>query len=186
MEPPVRVGWCILAIMVAAVVLGFAGVFAGRGISRATVAARFDKDLPAYAALLPALPPNSGGQSPQNLPSRVTGKVKGKIVVVNVNEREIDDLYFALPDDLRASKPEEVATVVLVTWEERSTEWPLSRYGDRFIMIGHVKVFDWKRKSEIASSTILGDVPDRGRWKPRTGPKPEAQVLTFLTGLPRE
>jgi hypothetical protein len=97
-----------------------------------------------------------------------------------------------LPGDLWATKPEEVGTVVVLTWEERKTSTePLSLtlYSNRYIMIGHVKVFDWERKSEIASSTFLGDVPDFDPFnegKPATGPKPDAQVLKLLTDLPRE
>jgi hypothetical protein len=176
----------------AILVLGLVGYAAVRPIIRAHVAAGFEKDLPAYVALLPVLPPNGGAQPRQLPPGRSTGKVKGKMVVVNVNERTIDDLHFALPDSLCASKPEEVATVVLLTWGKSPTSqdpFSLPLYGNRYIMIGQVKVFDWQRKSEIASVTFLGDVPDLDPYsegKPTTGPKPDARVLSFLTGLPRE
>jgi hypothetical protein len=151
---------------------------------------RFEKELPSYIALIPVLPPEHSVpttvyQFPfheHNLPqpASVTGKVKGKMVVVNVNERTMDDLHFALPDDLSASKSEEVATVVLLTWEKSET----SPSGLRYIMTCRVRVFDWKSKSEIASRTVFGDPPDHLR--PGTGPQPDAQVLRFLTDLPRQ
>jgi hypothetical protein len=180
---------CILGVVCVAVLVGCGGFFGVRSIIRAHVAARLEKDLQAYIALLPASPPKGVEQPLQLQPSPVTGKVKGKMVVVNVNERKFDDLHFALPDDLRASKPEDVATVVLLTWEKRPTSTEpssLPSYRGRYIMIGQVKVFDWERKSEIASRTFLGDVPDFSGKEPATGPKPEAQVLKFLTDLPRE
>ena len=115
-------------------------------------------------------------------------KVKGKMVVVNVDEARIDALHFALPGDLWASKPEEVGTVVLLVWEKRaSSNQPfLTSYSSRSIMIGHLKVFDWESKSEIASRTFYGDPPPLPEWQGGTGPKPDSQVLSFLTGLQRE
>src|SRR5262249_37675101 len=111
---------------------------------------------------------------------------------VNVNEGKIDDLHFALPGNLWASKPEEVGTVVLLKWETRRTTTDpdsIPLYRNRSIMIGQVNVFDWDSKSEIVSGTLLGDTPDLDRsdeGRGATGPKPDAQVLKFLTGLPRE
>jgi hypothetical protein len=43
------------------------------------------------------------------------------MVVVNGDERKIDDLHFALPDALRASKPADVAAVVLLRCETSPT-----------------------------------------------------------------
>jgi hypothetical protein len=100
------------------------GYLAGRSIIRANAAARFEKDLQVYAALAPA-PPPEGVEQRRPPPARgITGKVRGKMVVINVNERKVDDLYFALPDDLRASNPAEVATVVLLTADFREAQWP--------------------------------------------------------------
>jgi hypothetical protein len=114
------------------------------------------------------------------------------MVVVNVDERRIDDLHFVLPDDLRASKPEEVATVVLLTWGKIQTsgDGPISSISSvEFQMTYQVRVFDWASKSEIASHTFPGGFPKsnlRSVEESVTGPKPDdAQMLTFLTGLPR-
>jgi hypothetical protein len=180
---------CILATICVAGLLGFFGVLAGYWVIRAHVTARLEKDLPVYIALMPALPPEGGvEQVPRPQPGGIAGKVRGKMVVVNVNERRIDALHFALPRDLWASKPEEVATVVLLTWEQRRTSnepFSLPLYGNRYIMVGQVKVFDWESKSEITSRTFLGDLPAFSEGQPATGPKPDDQVLSFLTGLRR-
>ena len=180
---------CILATICVAGLLGFFGVLAGYWVIRAHVTARLEKDLPVYIALMPALPPEGGvEQVPRPQPGGIAGKVRGKMVVVNVNERRIDALHFALPRDLWASKPEEVATVVLLTWEQRRTSnepFSLPLYDNRYITVGQVRVFDWESKSEIASRTFFGDLPPFSDGQPATGPRPDDQVLNFLTSLRR-
>jgi hypothetical protein len=152
-------------------------------INRLQTPGRFEKELPAYFDLIPALPPP--GAEPQRPPG-VPRKAKGRMVVVNVDEAKIDDLHFALPGDLWASKPEEVGTVVLLTWKKSPTSNQpfLPLYMGRNIIIAEVKVFDWESKSEIASSTFLGDPPPIGE-QGATGPKPDAHVVTFLKDLSR-
>jgi hypothetical protein len=185
-EGPVVWIACAFAILLGVGLLGLVGYVAVRAITRASVPGRFDNDLPAYLALMPKLPPEGGVEQPRR-PGANAGKVRAKMVVVNVTERRIDDLHLALPDDLGASRPEEVATVVLLTWEKRPTSTEpasVNLYGNRFMMIAQVKVFDWERKAEIASGTFFGDLPDFGQAA--TGPKPDARVLKYLTDLPRE
>jgi hypothetical protein len=190
-------GWlfgCILAIICVVGVLGLVGFFEGRSIIRSHVTARFEKDLEAYVALAPAVPPE-GLQWPRLPEIRgITGTIKGKMVVVNAGERSIDVLYFDLPDDLRATKPEKVATVVLLIWGKIKTsgDGPISSslFSVEYQQICLVKVFDWESKSEIASRTFVGRFPSsnlRSVEASVTGPKPDAaEILTFLTGLPRE
>jgi hypothetical protein len=156
-------------------------------ITRAIVLARFEKDLLAYLAQVPKSSQEGAvGQPLLPQPNGTPVRVKGKMVVVDVKEKKIDDVHFSLPGDLRASKPEEVGTVVLLTWEKRKTSFSDTNFDPgRYLIVGQVSVFDWERKSEIASCTFFGDPPSRVSG-PGTGPKPDAQVLKFLTGLPRE
>src|SRR4051812_8575746 len=42
--------------------------------------------------------------------------VTGKVVVVDQANARMDNLFFELPDGLRATRPEEVGTVVRVHW----------------------------------------------------------------------
>jgi hypothetical protein len=184
---------CIFAILCVAGLLSCGGFLAVHWISRAIVAARFEKDLQAYAALIPVLPPGGVEQPRVAQPGAITGKVKGKMVVVNVTERRIDDLHFALSDDLRASRPEEVTTVVLVTWGKVkiSGDGPISSISSvEYQQTCQVKVFDWESKSAIASHTFFGGFPQgslRSMEESVTGPKPDdRQMLTFLAGLPRQ
>jgi hypothetical protein len=191
-EPPGRLKRCIVRIILAAVVLGLAGLLAGRWIIRSTVAARFEKDVQSYAALAPESPPQGVPQPRPPQPGGVTGRVKGKMVVVNVHEGKIDDLHFSLPDDLRAANPEGVGTVVLLTWGKIkiSGEGPISSMrGVEYQQFCQLKVFDWESKSEVASRVFLGGFPESNllRLGPVTGPKPDAaQMLSFLAGLPRQ
>ncbi len=173
--------------------LSCGGFFGVRSAIRAHVAARFEKDLQAYVALSTALSREGVEQPRLPQPGGGTGKVKGKMVVVDVNERKIDDLHFALPDDLRASGSEEVATVVLLKWEKIKVSGggPISAdFSVEYQMTCQVRVFDWESKSEIASRTFFGDSPSGGFSSDQpsvTGPKPdEAEVLKFLTSLSRQ
>lgn len=189
-------GWlfgCILAIICVVGMLSVVGFFAGRSIIRSHVPARFEKDLEAYVALAPAVPPEGLQRLFRAQVRGITGRIKGKMVVVNSSERNIDGLYFDLPDDLRATKPEEVATVVLLIWGKIkiSGEGRMSSlFSDEYQQICLVKVFDWESKSEIATRTIFGGFPSsnlQSKEASVTGPKPNAaEILTFLTGLPRE
>ncbi len=186
--------WCIFGVICVAGLVGCGGFFGVRSAIRSHVAARFEKNLLAYIALLSAAPPKCVEQPRLPQPGGDTGKIKGKMVVINGGERKIDDLYFALPDDLRASGPAEVATVVLLTWEKRqiSGNGPISAdFSVEYQMSCQVRVFDWENKSEFASHTFFGDCPSGGGFRSDTpsvtGPKPdEAEMLTFLTRLPRQ
>jgi hypothetical protein len=183
----------VCAIVCVVVLAACGGFFGVRAIIRATVAARFGQDLPGYLALMPELPEKGRGQ-PLPFPSiQTTGKVRGRMVVVNADERRIGDLYFDLPDDLRASKPEEVGAVVLLTWGKIRTSGngPMSSFMSvEYQRVCQVNVFDWKSKSEIACGTVFGRFPSSNlssNEESVTGPKPDdADVLKLLTGLPRE
>ena len=41
-----------------------------------------------------------------------------KMVVVDVQDKDVDDLHFNLPDDLRAATPDEVNTVIQLRWNQ--------------------------------------------------------------------
>jgi hypothetical protein len=166
------------------------GFLAAYWIDRAQMPARFEKEIPAYIALIPATRQNGVDQPRPSQPASASSKAKGKMVVINVDEAKIDALQFSLPGELCAWKPVEVGTVVLLAWEKKSTSSdPLfgpALYPNRFMYIAHVKVFDWESKSEIASSTFFGDLPGFLKGESATGPKPDQQVLNFLKALPRE
>src|SRR5262249_10206707 len=71
-----------------------------------------------------------------------TTVVMGKVIIFDEATRKVDkDVYFDLPDDLRATTPEEVGTVVLVTWSEQK----IDEYDNHVPAIqrsGHVKIVD--------------------------------------------
>ncbi len=190
--PGARAG-LVVAILLVAGLVSCGGCLGVHGITRAIVASRFHQNLPAYAALMPVSAPNGVVEPPfPPQPSGIRGKLKGKMVVVNVNDRTMDDLHFALPGDLQASRPEEVATVVLLSWGKMkaSGEHPFSVLSVEYQQFVLVKVFDWQSQSEIASRTFFGAFPDsslRSVEQSVTGPKPDAQeLIRFLAGLPRE
>jgi hypothetical protein len=199
--------WVALALwgVLLCIPIGIGIFYGGRALIRANVVGRFDKDLQAYAALKvapwPPVPPKGptqwvdlgemvisldGARQPEQ--ETIAGKVKGKIVLVDIAAGKMDALYFDLPDDLRASNPEEVATVGLLLWGKRNVPQPSDFVGAAFQQTCQVKVVDWKTKAEIATATFFGTTPyySRNRNEFVTGSKPDSEVLTFLTGLHRQ
>jgi hypothetical protein len=49
-------------------------------------------------------------------PKRTQAYLKGKVITVNKKVNRIDDIYFDLPEKLRATKPEDVGTIVWLEW----------------------------------------------------------------------
>jgi hypothetical protein len=176
-----------MAIVVVIGVVSGGGWIGVRWINHVSMEERFGKDLQAYIALMPVLRPSRvrNGQMP---PQNITGKIRGRMVVVNSVERKIDNIHFALPSDLQATRPEEVATVVLLTYGEMQMsdgDGIISQLmGIEYQQFIQITVFDWNSKKEIDSGTVYGR--DSGR-RDRPGPKPDdAQVLKFLESLPRD
>lgn len=58
------------------------------------------------------------------------GYIKGKIVPVDIAEKEIDsEVYAALPEYLRAADDTEAGTIILIRWNEKPTERVYTKYG---------------------------------------------------------
>src|SRR5439155_22217449 len=55
-------------------------------------------------------------KGPQPSGEAITRQVGGKLITVDMDKREVDYLYFDLPDDLRAETPDEVGAVVQLRW----------------------------------------------------------------------
>src|SRR5262245_30796732 len=110
-------------LITALVVFGVLGIIvAGVGVyfwDRSNKVSPFNKRINEYAVTFaPASPQpaaNPPGMPPgPNMPAPLSGGyIVGKVVPVDMkNKPEVDWIYFDLPDDLKAKKPEEVGTVV--------------------------------------------------------------------------
>lgn len=135
-----------------------------------------------------------------NLPKlkeiNTTPYVKGKIITVNTSKNTLDDpVYFKLPKDLRAAKPEEVETIV---WLERD-RLQTGSYGvlPAFTQVCQVTIIDKSQQVILARKLIEGSEPPSevevesyeasklpSEYK-RTGSLPVKEVVDFLIKLPR-
>lgn len=112
--------------------------------------------------------------------------VTGKIMIVDITTRQFDNLYFDLPDALRAETPEAVKTVV---WLERR-QIEVGRYTGGSRAIRHVcraTVADATKKQVVGSREFEGGMPP-DRIKDRLdhgGSSPDEDILNWLGSLPR-
>jgi hypothetical protein len=162
-------------IVILAIGVCVGGFFGFQAIVRANAVAPFNKDLASYLVL------NNAGRSAG------AAKVKGKMITVDINSKAIDHLYFDLPEELRASKPEEVATVVLLSWGKNKVGTYDGGSG-AYQQTCQVKVVDKATNTEIASNFFLGDEPPQQKMSNAsgTGAKPSKALLYFLKTLPRQ
>jgi hypothetical protein len=149
-----------IVLVIALLVGAFFGI---RHMMRDSELSKFKSIAQGYASV-PAEP--DGGQP----------RVVGKVLPVNMGDRTPDHIYFDLPDDLRAAKPEEVGTVVLLSW-------------------GKIKVGDYEgggdanqqTKRVLVSQQFMGGPPPNTTSSSggATGSSPAPQIVTYLRGLPR-
>ena len=167
--------------LIGVVVLAF-GALACGGVfylimrqSRSAQSARFKGHIDEYLALAKEQPEQDA-------------YIKGKIVVVNVREKAVDDdVFFAIPAALRADGPDDVGTVVLVKW------------GVHFV--GHFENKQGVDQGSASVTTCEVTVIDKafpGILERRTfqskrvvrgidgGAKPIDEVVEYLVKLPRE
>lgn len=114
---------------------------------------------------------------------------RGKIIPVDAKKDRIDAaVMLSLPDELRATDPDEVATVA---WEECDT-YPVGSYGGKgtaYQWQCKVTVFDSTDKVQTAlSNTINGSDPPRSskNGSSQTGSRPTQEIVDYLKSLPRK
>jgi hypothetical protein len=114
---------------------------------------------------------------------------RGKIVAVDSKANKVDGaVLLALPDELRPSNPDEVATIA---WEECDT-YPVGSYG------GKGSAYQWQCKVTVIdttdkvttshSNTINGsDPPSTSKnGTSQTGSRPIQEIVDYLKSLPRK
>ncbi len=118
-----------------------------------------------------------------------TTYIKGKVVPVEFRKgkQAIDYLYFDLPPELKAQTPEEVGTVVWLEWGEDQ----VGDYDDddpAFVQTVKVSVIDKERGRMVGQKSFRGGPPPNTKTYdgPGYGPKPTAEIVQYLTSLPRQ
>jgi len=112
--------------------------------------------------------------------------ISGKVVVVDRTGRLIDSAFLELPDELRASRPEEVGTVVWLDWGKQY-RWRYSNGAAAYTHAVRVSVIDLIDKKLIDSRFLYGSLPpenvrDKGKWE-YFGTKPVRQIVAHLTNV---
>ncbi len=114
--------------------------------------------------------------------------VNGRVVTIDVREHNIDeDVYIRLPSDLQARSPEEVSTVVLISYDENV----VGHYGSGENAIQEsatLTIVDLRSGTQYEGGVIDGPSPPsvKGRSSSNSGGAPDPdEIATYLEGLPR-
>jgi hypothetical protein len=121
------------------------------------------------------------------------GPVRGKVVVLDRATGDFDwDVFFALPDDMRAARPDEVGTVVWLDYGREKDASFYDRNGQHlpaFRQTCTVRVIDAGDRHVLANAVERGGDPPSQIDENATegvGPKPTAEVVHYLRSLPRK
>jgi len=111
--------------------------------------------------------------------------IKGKLIVLNMNDRKVDALFRDLPVELRATNASQVETIV---WLKRGSR-VYGHYrngGDATINTCEVTIIDRARARVLAVRQFEGSLPPFStKSYSASGSLPGAEITTWLTNLPR-
>jgi hypothetical protein len=158
--------------LIAVIALGVLGFFGVRYLIRSRKLAPFNEQMAAYTA--------------QVSPTPRPGPLRGKIIPVDVDKKEVDGLYWDMPEDLRADRPDDVGTVVWLKWDKVKVGTYEGGTAAE-AQTADVTVIDRKDWAVTHTTHIQGDDPPRTKKRSETGvgPRPTKQVIDYLKGLPR-
>jgi hypothetical protein len=109
------------------------------------------------------------------------------MVVVDRASKDVDWLLFDLPSDLRASGPQDVATVVLLDWGKKQVD-SYENGAPAYQQEVTVTVVDLATKAVIGQQHFVGGEPPQSiesSSSSGTGSKPTQEVVDYLKSLPR-
>jgi hypothetical protein len=109
-----------------------------------------------------------------------------KLVVVDLDARDLDPLHFSLPNNLRAAGPNEVGRIVQLRWIQTT----VGRYtsgGTAYKWRCEFTVIDKATRAVLQSAVIEGSEPPASiygrRGQSESGSKPTQQVLWRLENM---
>jgi hypothetical protein len=123
--------------------------------------------------------------------------VRGKIIPINVTEKQVDDLWFKLPDALRASNPGEVGTVLLIDCASEVAGYYVPEEGEpgKSNTLGRqwrcsTDLLDERSHHILDHRYFVGEHPpekiDSNSLFDVSGPKPYGDMISYLDNLPRQ
>jgi hypothetical protein len=163
---------CFVVVVVVALILG--GYFGIRSYGRSSQLKPFAAHLDDYSNRVGF---TSSSQDPY---------VSGKVMTIDGASGKIDYLLFALPKELRATTPDEVKTVVVLTWRE-TLAGTYTSGAKGYVATCDVEIVDMANKLILGGQQFSGPEPpstktSKGDWH---GAKPTSQVVDYISGLPR-
>jgi len=114
--------------------------------------------------------------------------LSGRIIPVDVGDKRIDGIYAALPVELRADRPEDVATIVWLQWGKIKVGEYQQNKVEALVLTCKVTVIDKQSGLIVGENEFRGSNPPE-RWHagvPNYGSKPTAPVIDWLKSLPRK
>jgi len=113
--------------------------------------------------------------------------IKNKIIMVDIDEKKFDNsLFHSSLMELKATTPEEVGTVIWLSWDEEIAD----HYTDGTAAIRlncFAQIIDITESSIIGEKLIYGSSPPSSKAGSgsRTGSKPDTNVIEYIKTLPR-
>jgi hypothetical protein len=106
--------------------------------------------------------------------------LKGKVVLVDRNKRELDGLHRAMPEAMRAEGLNEIGTVIWLEWDHKWVR------GGR-APVCKVTVIDRARNVIVGENTFEGEPPPMPNLIDRfpTEVRPNAEITGWIKSLPR-
>ena len=103
----------------------------------------------------------------------------------------VDDLHFKLPEEIRATNPDEVETIIRIIWDfsvhGRYTNGRYTNGREAIQLIALVDVYDQANQSWVSCDRFFGEEPRdsiRGTQE-AYGKPPFDQIVDFINQLPR-
>jgi hypothetical protein len=138
----------------------------------------------------------SGLKNPaRSSPHRTQAYLKGKIIPVNKTENKIDDIYYSLPEGLRATKPEDVGTIVWLDWGEDKVGHYCSEYipgcfssdDPAIVNTCDVTIIDKSIPAIVVERNFRGsDPPQKTKGGGASGSMPTEEIVDYLQNLPKK
>src|SRR5262249_8471941 len=112
---------------------------------------------------------------------------KGKVLPVSVTDKKVDWFYYDVPQDMRATTPEEVGTVVQLFWGEDKVGEYHPGGGGAYVRTCRVVVIDHEKRLAVGEASFRGGDPPRSSRNgvSQHGSYPTESMVSFLKSLPK-
>lgn len=120
-------------------------------------------------------------------PHRMQAYLKGKIITVNKENNRIDNIYFDLPEELRAAKPEDVGTIIWLKWGENKVG-SYTDGEDAIVNNCHVTIIDKSISAIVDERNFRGSDPPKVKHGSGSdsGSMPTKEIVNYLQSLPKK